>query len=476
MNSRVLSIAVTFLTGRYHGAEWPPSPARLFQALVAGVMTCGYREYAAAVEPALRWLERQSPPLIRASATEEGGRYRIAVPNNDMDVVAWEWMCGRAADPSVLKTMKGVRARQLQPDGPHVQYVWQVDGGEAEAMFEPLQTAARCLHTLGWGVDMACADVGAQAAWVAVYEPAPSGDSLTIPMKGTLDDLHATYERFAKRVTGKGVDTHTRPSLLRMQPYRRADEIIRPATQYILMKPDTDEVKPIAWENCMKVAGWLRHAAAERLANEYEASFVQEYVQGHTKDVDKAQRLSYVPVPSIYGRYGDGLIRRAMVVEPPNSTGEVSHILQLKLTGRVLSDSQGQPVCCLAPAKGDDWTFQRYLPRIEKKVWRSVTPLVLHGFNAGRHRTISLAKTESLLLRAFGMAGYDEQTIEGFAFQTAPWWPGTKHAAAMRVPSHLAGYPRVHVEVRFRRGVRGPVLAGIGRHYGIGLFAAAAEE
>lgn len=43
--SDALCISVTFLTGRYHGEEWPPSPARLYQALVAAVMTCGYQEF-----------------------------------------------------------------------------------------------------------------------------------------------------------------------------------------------------------------------------------------------------------------------------------------------------------------------------------------------------------------------------------------------------------------------------------------------
>jgi len=98
---------------------------------------------------------------------------------------------------------------------------------------------------------------------------------------------------------------------------------------------------------------------------------------------------------------------------------------------------------------------------------------VLHGHNADRRGQISVAKTERLLLRAFEMAGYSDGMIEHLAFQGAPWFLGTKHAAAMRVPDHLEGYPRLHVEVRFVRGVKGPVLAGLGRHYGIGLFATA---
>ena len=468
------SLAVTFLAGRYHGEEWPPSPARLYQALIAGVMTCGYREHAEIVEPALRWLEAQKPPLIRACEVEDGSTYRIAVPNNDMDVVAAEWARGRFADPAVLKTMKTVKPKALCSDGPHVQYVWEVDSTEVAALERPLRVAAYCLHTLGWGVDMAFADVAAPEHAAATYEPAPTGKALAIPMPGTWDDLQATYERFTRRALQRGgVDTHTRPSMLRMQPYRREGEAIRPCIRFSLMNSSGDEVKPVAWEDCMKVAGWLRHAAFKSLEGEYDTAFIQEFIQGHTREDEREQRLSYVPVPSIFGRYGDGLIRRVLVVAPPDSTNEVTQMLRLKLTGRVIFDREGREACSLAPIEESDWTLGRYLPRAEATVWRSVTPVVLHGHNADRRGQISVGKTERLLLRAFEMAGYSDGMIERLAFQGAPWFPGTKHAAAMRVPRHLEGYPRLHVEVRFARGISGPVLAGLGRHYGIGLFAKA---
>jgi CRISPR-associated protein Csb2 len=472
MSMGELRISVTLLADRYHGEEWPPSPARLFQALVAGLMTCGYRQHAETVEPALRWLEKQPPPVIHACDAVERSAYRIAVPNNDMDVVAWEWASGRSADPAALRTLKSVHPKELPSNGPHVQYVWAVDAEQAEAVAEPLRTAARCLHTLGWGVDMAFADVGPPLKFAVVHEPALSGDALAVPMEGTLNDLHSTYGRFIKRAaSGRGVDTHTRPELLRQQPYRRVGDVVRPEIRFMLLNPDGESTKAVPWESCMKVAGWLRHAAAERLANEYDAQFVAAYVQGHANGDEKGQRLSYVPVPSIHDRYGDGAIRRALIVEPPDSSGEVIGLLRMKLMGHVLKDTEGNDACSLAPPEGDDWTFKQYVPRNGANVWRSVTPVVLHGYNTARRGEISLSKTERLLLRAFEMAGYDQGMIDGLAFQAGPWFQGTKHSSAMRVPEHLDGYPRLHVEVRFRRAVRGPVLAGIGRHYGIGLFA-----
>src|SRR5205823_7280895 len=109
------------------------------------------------------------------------------------------------------------------------------------------------------------------------------------------------------------------------------------------------------------------------------------------------------------------------------------------------------------------------------RTWRSVTPVVLHGFNIQRRGVIDLNKTEKLLLRAFEMAGYSETSVDRLLFQAGPMWRGTGHASAMLLPQHLAKYPRLHVEVTFKNPIAGPVLAGIGRHYGIGVFAGASR-
>jgi CRISPR-associated protein Csb2 len=470
-----LCISVTFLTGRYHGEEWPPSPARLYQALVAAVMTCGYREFESIIEPALRWLEEQPAPRIRSCATEQFGAYRIAVPNNDMDVVAWEWQQGRHKDVAVLKTMKQVMPWHLPEAGPHVQYIWAVSTDSPVPPADALRSATHLLHTLGWGVDMAYADVVPEQRGGILYEPASSGERRLTPMHGTLDDLKAAYRRFQVRSTGKGVDSSTRASMLISQPYRRAGEEYRPVTCFRLLTRDATKVLAVAWEDCRKVAAWLRHRAAEELWNEYDEATVAEYVQGHVDSTngDKSEHISYVPLPTIYGAHADGSIRRAMIVEPAGAQGDVSEIIGRKLTGAVLTGSSGNPECCLAPPEQGDWTFRQYLPANPCRVWRSVTPVVLHGYNTSSRGAISIGKTERLLLRALAMAGFQEEQIESLAFQSGPLSRGSKHAAAMRVPAHLSGYPRLHVEVRFVSGVRGPVLAGIGRHYGIGLFAAA---
>jgi CRISPR-associated protein Csb2 len=469
---RSICISATFLTGRYHGEEWPPSPARLVQALVAGVKTGGYQSLWPEAEVALRWLERRPAPVILARPEVNLQQYRLAVPNNDMDTVARDWAAGRPGDASKLRTMKDVAPRLADGNGPHVRYLWPLEGGEDEAVAVIVQRLSHCLYAFGWGVDMAYADAelraDAPAQGYEEWTPSRSrGKQLAVPVPGFLEDLEATYRRFTERV--HTMDTDTRPTVYRLQRYERRGEAACPFAMFGLRTASGESVLSKRWDQAMEVAGWLRHASAEALTGDVDAAEIAAFVLGHVPGGgDAAFRLSYVPLPSIGRAHGDGRIRRAMLVEPPTADGLIIERLAAKLAGAVLTDSGGNPVCTLGPLP-DDRVVDFYTR--QARVWRSVTPVILHGFNATRGQ-ISLTKTDNLLARAFEMAGYAPETIESLAFQPAPLWPGAGAAREMRVPQHLSRYPRYHVGVRFRNPVSGPVLAGIGRHYGIGLFAA----
>ena len=90
---RSLLIAIRFHEGRYHGQQdrfssadgWPPSPGRLFQALVAGAAS-GAR-LQTKDERALKWLECLAPPRIAAPTARRGRAVKVFVPSNDLDSV-----------------------------------------------------------------------------------------------------------------------------------------------------------------------------------------------------------------------------------------------------------------------------------------------------------------------------------------------------------------------------------------------------
>src|ERR1700728_3852284 len=81
-----LLIFVRFHDGRYHGRpDWPPSPARLFQALVSGAAR---REMLEEEDRhAFVWLESLEAPVIAAPPMRAGQSFRNFVPNNDLDAI-----------------------------------------------------------------------------------------------------------------------------------------------------------------------------------------------------------------------------------------------------------------------------------------------------------------------------------------------------------------------------------------------------
>jgi len=471
-----LSIAVTFPTGRYHGKEWPPAPARLFQALLAGVMTGRYREQWDSARPVLELLERQPPPLIVACDALSLQRYRISVPNNDLDVAAREWRKGRPYNSASLRTLKTIATMDIECDkGPHVRYLWRTD--RQHDWSGALTALADCMHTLGWGVDMAYAETRLMSEndvevvtgerWI----PAESSTgTLKIPTEGSLSDLCSAYERFKNRMGTSGIDPDTRGSIYGLQGYARDGTSVAPCVAFDLLNAVTG--KPLAYDGrALKVvAAWLRHAVAEALREEqWDSAFIKRYVHGHEDDLVTGQHLSFVPLPSAVGHdHLDGCIRRALVVEPPGSDSRAVKLLSIKLAGRVIQGESGR--CQIAERKRGDRVLEHYYLG-EARTWRSVTPVVLHGYNSS-HGKIAVNKTEKLVTRAFESAGYPARIIERIAFQQAPLWLGAESAGAVSPPAHLKKFPRYQVEVRFRRAVRGPVLAGLGRHCGLGIFAA----
>jgi CRISPR-associated protein Csb2 len=469
-----LSIAVTFPNSRYHGHEWPPSPARLFQALLAGAMTGRYRERWEEARPILEWLERQPAPVIVSSAVHDAKAYRLAVPNNDLDIAAREWRKGKPYDAALLRTLKTVRPHEMGGgEGvPHVRYLWAVEEVTKDWVAR-LRALADCLHTLGWGIDMAYANTAllqesevrqlAGDHWVPANG---AGEARKVPLEGSLNDLRAVYERFKNRISASGVDPDTRPTVYGVQAYRKEGHGLRPWAGFTLLPRDG---KTLAYEDTMIVAAWLRHACAKALAEEGESEdWINRYVHGHDPDGVPGQRMSFVPLPSIGHPHTDGRIKRALVVEPVGSQGRAVELLQIKLAGELVTGEGGKGGCQLTMPERQDGVWDLYLK--EARTWRSVTPMVLHGHNSLRGK-LSIHKTERLLLEALRNSGYPARLVESVVFQPAPLWRGTQAARKIRVPQHLERWPRYHVEVRFREAVGSPVIAGIGRHCGIGLFA-----
>ncbi|TVR82054.1 MAG: type I-U CRISPR-associated protein Cas5/Cas6, partial [Rhodospirillales bacterium] len=194
-----LLLSVCFHDGRYHGLpDWPPSPARLFQALVAGAAR------GAALEPAdaeaLEWLGKRGAPIIAAPHARRGESFTNFVPNNDLDAVG-----GDPKRVSEIRAGKTIRPMLFDAGAPLL-YVWRFDRSD-EMLAKRICAIAERLYQLGRGVDMAWATgeiVGDDKAVddrFAVYNgvvcrPSGGGEGRTfaVPLNGSLQSLIARFE------------------------------------------------------------------------------------------------------------------------------------------------------------------------------------------------------------------------------------------------------------------------------------------
>ena len=99
-----LCVSMRFLDTQFHGRrdgakpEWPPSPLRLLQSLIAVTGRLESQDFSIVTKEALTWLEQRDPPIIVAPKVKPTIGRRLSVPNNAMDVVAKAWSRGNDTD------------------------------------------------------------------------------------------------------------------------------------------------------------------------------------------------------------------------------------------------------------------------------------------------------------------------------------------------------------------------------------------
>ncbi len=157
-----LCLSIRLLDSTFHGRrdrgehEWPPSPMRLFQSLVAAAAGARRQALATRFHEALEWLEQQPAPMLLAPKGVSTPGYRISVPNNAMDVVARAWSRGNYsnvndANPATHRTMKLVQRTHLL-GGDAIQYLWSLSNPPDEGIHHHVETLgeiARSVVALG---------------------------------------------------------------------------------------------------------------------------------------------------------------------------------------------------------------------------------------------------------------------------------------------------------------------------------------
>lgn len=461
-----LVLKASFLAGTYGGAEWPPAPFRLLQAIVAG---CRSIDVAG-----LYWLEQQPPPFILATDEPAAVKFRRSIPNN-----------ADTRKPQAALSLRDIVHRQVSTP---VRYCFPLRTDADRVAAHHVIEAAAQVHTLGTGEDM-CAVRGV----VAVHAPESSSsirlwlplvngaagvrvDSevwLRVAVPGSLRSLEDRFQAFQHRLDA-GVDGYARPvsapALHRTVGYRPSDDMPRTAlfSMRLVQPGDDSTFRRFHAEDAVVMAGMLRHAAMRTAAT--QAPGLNDFAGGYGTKDDPSQRMSWVPLPSIGHDHADGSIRRAIWLARSSDIQALGELAAaVPVDGLTLVDeATGKCAAMAVPVdSGEEPVMRHYLsPSTD---WVSVTPVVLPGdFGGGDLRVMT-----KLIHKAVRESGIDPGLIAGVEFSKTGF---IRQAARLRdvklkdwTAKNLILY---HVRLKFRSAVRGPIVLGRGRHFGLGLFCA----
>jgi CRISPR-associated protein Csb2 len=510
---RILLLSIHFHDGRYHGRpEWPPSPARLFQALLAGAASG--ENLSAENRTALTWLEHREPPVIAAPVKRDGSSFTNYVPNNDLDSV------GR--DPRRISEIRA--GKQIKPllFDPSIDllYAWSFDDGEEHA--RRLCVIAERLYQLGRGVDMAWArgeivDVDGIETRLAmhagaIYRPA-TGDSgivLSSPQKGSLASLERRFleigSRFKATKSGRQTQIYSQASKPRFAPVVYASP---PHLFLFELRELTDTEALGRWTlaRAVNLVERIRDLAAAALKGRQPgaAAIIDRIFIGRgAKEADKAERIRIVPLPSIGSPHVVPAIRRVMVEVPPNcplSGTDIEGAFSGILVSEEVDSENGEVIeTRLLPAEDRDMLRHYGVDdRNGHRVWRSVTPVALSEVAArrridpqrlrkelaeargttstefkepksGAERLAEESRATAAVLRSLRHSGIATRA-EAIRLQREPFTGRGARAEDFAPKTRFAKELLWHVDITFAEPLRGPLVIGDGRYLGLGLMA-----
>lgn len=492
--TRYFALTVHLYDRRYHGADdWPPSPARVFQALVAGAAQGRHIPDGAA--RALMMLERLEPPVIAAPPGRRGQRVSLFVPNNDLDAVG-----GDPDRVGEVRTKKVVQARLLEGEAPFL-YGWSLPEGGGDE----LASLGDGLYQLGRGVDPAWAlgellDEEQLAARLRVHRGTihrptrgDGSNELPVPTTGSFASIVRRFEAALMRLRPSADGRSTSF----VQPPRAQFAMVRydgtPTFHLFELRRESEPAKPSPWATwrAAKLIEHLRDMAVDALSSALPArkAEIERVLVGRKANGADAgpieERVRFIPLPSIGHQHADLSIRRVLVQVPPGPIAEADVLWAL--SGRSLFDPQtGEIETTLAAATADDMVG-RY--RATSRTWRSVTPLALgsatrrridpqHQHDEAKSATEREAEERAArhaVVQALRHAGIEAALVRAHV-QREPFDTHGTRVERFAEGTRFSKEALWHVELELDREIRGPVVLGDGRFLGLGVMASRIER
>ena len=492
---RALLVALRFYEGRYHGTgDWPPAPARLYQALIAG--TARGATVPNATRDALEWLEQLPPPVIAAPHEMFGQPYTNFVPSNDLDAKLNKKNAPKIEDAvASTRVSKSFRPVLFDANTP-VLYCWSFHSDDASAV--ALRDAAEQLYQLGRGIDMAWANAMVLDAEEAkkrildhggiIYRPSKDGGKdrwLLCPKPGTGRSLENRFNEMRARFR-RGKSNREPASVIAQPPKPLFASIAYnapPARHTFALRGGNtqDTFAPRQLSEAAMLVAEARDQAAQRLCDAMpaRASEVARYLIGRgSTDADKATRIRIVPIPSIGHHHADMTIRR-LAVYVPQSCPLRNDDIEWAFAQVAWTDADG--IILAELQRFDDAMAERY--ERSGRCWQSVTPLALM---TARRRRINPMRTREEAKGATERTHEESRAVHAVrqALRHASVGVSPTMVHVQREPIDVHGeraevfatgtrFPKEtlwHVSITFAEPVSGPLLLGDGRYLGLGLL------
>lgn len=528
----MLAIEVELLTGRYAAtahndrgrAEWPPHPARFFSALVAALHD--HDDVDQAERDALLWLEQQGAPALRVDPESKVGRRQVQdvyVPVNDVtlggdeairkaeeklidaktpaakkkaqaalekvqrEAVAVDMRTSDKAVTTASALLPERRTRQVRtfpvvlPETPTFAFLWPItDLSPHRAALERLcERVTRMGHSSSL---VRCTLVDGDLTPTLV--PNDEGEVvLRVVGPGQLDRLERAFEHHL------GVQNRVLPA--RPQRYGLASKKATPlppvesvfsSTDWILFERVSGS-RPLA-SRTTDLARALREALIEVHGNQY----LPATLSGHAENGPTEQpHVAFVPLPFVGHEHADGALMGCALVLPrelPGPDRELllrlvakweqergSHRGDLTLAGGTLPPFHIRRVdvstkAALAPMR---WSRSSARFITATPIALDKNPGNLRSNQDGTARKATLEAQQSISDACQHVVGVRPVSVE---VSLAPLLPGAQHVRDfLPWPGRPGRTPRVriHADIQFAEPVRGPLLLGAGRYFGLGL-------
>ena len=450
-------------TGLLTRGEWPPSPSRLFGALVAADGTGPRCRVTDGAE--LTWFESLPPPVIHADPEP---RHRVLLPRFVVEYsprFVKRSVSGKQETTTHQEYVgrKGVEVRpgvRVAPRVPRVTYVWEVET-PAAPILDALRLRAARIGYFGTSDSPARVRVLTSSPRVdgrsAAFTPDPNGDlAIAVPAEGDLSVLDAMYEAWSRR--GAAVARSQFPALRHEESYRS----VRPGAG---TRPDRGGV--VAWLRLRDPVSGRRISVVTKLFKDALLSKYQglsgeppPVLHGHGFAVRGYDIARFLALPDAGFPRSRGRIFGLALWLPPGLESVVQRRCR-DAAYAVQRLSGGGVDVAVSPHDG----AERPLAANPSRWTRSSRGWVT-AFPAIHERRGAMTLAE--LSRWCRHAGLPAPLA--FRSTRGPLVRGAVDLAPVEV--NRPGRPRLpysHVELWFKEPVRGPVVVGAGRQRGFGL-------